>query len=80
MGGEWKGAGLDYFQKQTFTESQMSLNSYKTVGRGKPMFSSSVQLCVFSSPVTGGLTLGARKMPYYSFVKVFSSRTEADGG
>lgn len=31
-------------------------------------------------PVTGELSLGARKMPCYSFVKVFSSRAEAGRG
>lgn len=31
-------------------------------------------------PVTGELSLGVRKMPCYSLVKVFSSRAEADRG
>lgn len=34
----------------------------------------------FPPPVTGGASLGARKMPCYFFVKVFSSRAEADRG
>lgn len=54
-------------------ESQRSLNSSKTVGRGKPLFSSSVQFCVFAHLVMRRPSLEVRKMPCYSFVQVFCS-------
>lgn len=54
-------------------ESQMGLNSAKTVGRGKPLSSSSVQLCVFAHLVMRRPSLEARKMLCYSFVQVFFS-------
>lgn len=58
-----KGAGVDYFQKQNCTESQMSLDLwYKSVGEGKPVFPSSIQPCVLAlAPCDWGAEFRSQK-------------------
>lgn len=76
----WDGKWMERCRGWLFPETNLRWVTNEFVGRGKPVFPSSVQPCVFAHPVTGGPSLGARKNACYSFVKVFSSRAEADRG
>lgn len=55
-------------------ESQMSVNSFKTVVGGKPLFSSSVQVCAFAHEEA---KFKSQKIPCYSFGQEFCSIAEA---